>query len=308
MLHRVVWYTSMVGKQSSLKALKAVLAQEGIPRNRVFSTTLKQGLTHRWCLAWTFSDSAAQAYERQLQMQRDRQRRRESTSGPDGGDAVTSAGRLKASFECSIALSALQETRLPADVEVLITTPYAGELERIRGQGGDLARPGLWEVVERVVAAVHATHAVLTQASSALEQDGRLLSLSPSADATVHAGESQPGKVVLSLREIELTDSAASDQVQTVVLCYDAWTVRSGSAAVDGGSGGSVEEQTRVTVEQGYGGSLEAPPSAAQRAYSVRYTVSVASDLAPSAPVVERGVGQITSLHEYGDAPGAFGR
>ena len=49
------WYTVMVGKKSSLKVLRKVLLDEGVCRQQIRSSTLVQGKTHRWCLAWSFS-------------------------------------------------------------------------------------------------------------------------------------------------------------------------------------------------------------------------------------------------------------
>ena len=70
----------MVGKLSSLKTLIAILQHEGISRENIVTTTLRQGVTHRWCLGWTFDASAAAQYraycaQRNLQRQ-DAQKRR----------------------------------------------------------------------------------------------------------------------------------------------------------------------------------------------------------------------------------------
>eukprot|EP00761_Pharyngomonas_kirbyi_P010545 gb/GECH01010565.1/.p1 GENE.gb/GECH01010565.1/~~gb/GECH01010565.1/.p1 ORF type:complete len:302 (+),score=77.57 gb/GECH01010565.1/:1-906(+) len=49
---QIIWFTSMVGKKSSLKQLKSQLQQLPVP---VFVTTeFSQGKTSRWGIAWTF--------------------------------------------------------------------------------------------------------------------------------------------------------------------------------------------------------------------------------------------------------------
>ena len=47
---RVVWYSSLLGKKASLKALVRLLKAEGISNIR--STSFVQGHTRRWGLAW----------------------------------------------------------------------------------------------------------------------------------------------------------------------------------------------------------------------------------------------------------------
>jgi 23S rRNA A1618 N6-methylase RlmF len=58
----VLWYTAMVGKKSSLKVLKKLLLQEGVPLSHIFTTVFAQGVTHRWGLGWTFVPEAAALY------------------------------------------------------------------------------------------------------------------------------------------------------------------------------------------------------------------------------------------------------
>jgi hypothetical protein len=325
-LHRVVWYTSMVGKLISLKTLKMVLAREGIPKHRIFSTTLKQGLTHRWCLAWTFLDCAAQAFERQVQMQRDRRRREPSAAGGggDGGDNKAAAPSLTASFECFIALSALRQTRLPSDAQLLCTAPYLTLLGRNPLESGGVgdkcatASGDVWEVVERVVAAVHAMHTVLTQSVCALPSPTFFSGL-----ASAHPDKSQDGRLVLSLREVQCTDAAASGQLETVVLIYDAWAVP--SASTDAGNAGRYadaqlgEEQGAVAAAEhdlhgaavaGSENKSEYPvqQAPAQHAYAVSYTVSIVAEAAPGGPAQPPGMGKIVTLYEYSGGRGEFGR
>ena len=49
---KIALYSSLVGKKSSLKPLRALLAKHNCPV--VHSTRLEQGKTHRWVLAWSF--------------------------------------------------------------------------------------------------------------------------------------------------------------------------------------------------------------------------------------------------------------
>lgn len=53
----IEWYTSLCGKKASLKPLKALLRQHGVPMVR--SARLRVGRTHRWVLAWSFCQNAA---------------------------------------------------------------------------------------------------------------------------------------------------------------------------------------------------------------------------------------------------------
>lgn len=50
--NRCLWYTSLVGIKSSLKAIEKLL--QGVPRVRTFTSTV--GLTTRWIIAWSFQD------------------------------------------------------------------------------------------------------------------------------------------------------------------------------------------------------------------------------------------------------------
>lgn len=59
----VLWYSSMVGKKKSLGILKTLLRQHGVHADNIVSSSLLQGSTHRWVLAWTFSKPAAVLYK-----------------------------------------------------------------------------------------------------------------------------------------------------------------------------------------------------------------------------------------------------
>jgi 23S rRNA (adenine1618-N6)-methyltransferase len=50
---RIHWYTSMVGKKGTLRALRQRLQSVGVTAVR--TTELTQGRTSRWVLAWSFS-------------------------------------------------------------------------------------------------------------------------------------------------------------------------------------------------------------------------------------------------------------
>lgn len=52
--HSLVWYSSLLGKKSSLSELLAMLSREGIPRQNIRVTRFTQGKTNRWGIAWTF--------------------------------------------------------------------------------------------------------------------------------------------------------------------------------------------------------------------------------------------------------------
>ncbi len=68
------WYTSMLGKKSSLRTLRAVLRAEGLPPAQVATTIFRQGFTRRWALAWTFSASAAEGYRKLVNDQTQREK------------------------------------------------------------------------------------------------------------------------------------------------------------------------------------------------------------------------------------------
>ncbi|RLN60723.1 hypothetical protein BBP00_00005833 [Phytophthora kernoviae] len=50
---RVLWFTSMIGRKSSLRKLLALLREKQVPNTR--TTEFFQGRTKRWGIAWTFS-------------------------------------------------------------------------------------------------------------------------------------------------------------------------------------------------------------------------------------------------------------
>ena len=50
------WYTCMVGKKASIKTLRALLRDAGVPI--VHSTRFAQGRTMRWGLAWSFYEDS----------------------------------------------------------------------------------------------------------------------------------------------------------------------------------------------------------------------------------------------------------
>lgn len=62
-LYSVLWYTAMVGRKSSLKLLRHIMQQYQIPKEQIFETSLLQGVTYRWAIAWTFSAEAAGLYQ-----------------------------------------------------------------------------------------------------------------------------------------------------------------------------------------------------------------------------------------------------
>ena len=52
---RVAWFTSMLGRKESLRPLKIRLRSIGIPHDAITTTTLFQGKTVRWAIAWSFT-------------------------------------------------------------------------------------------------------------------------------------------------------------------------------------------------------------------------------------------------------------
>ena len=56
---RVHWYTSMVGKKATLRAVRAALAELRCPTVR--TTELCQGRTSRWAVAWSWVADARAA-------------------------------------------------------------------------------------------------------------------------------------------------------------------------------------------------------------------------------------------------------
>ena len=55
---KIIWYTSLIGRKSSLVKIIAHLRQEGI--GNVHTTTFYQGRTLRWGIAWSFTSSGLQ--------------------------------------------------------------------------------------------------------------------------------------------------------------------------------------------------------------------------------------------------------
>jgi 23S rRNA (adenine1618-N6)-methyltransferase len=51
--HKVHWYTTMVGKKSTMKSMRALLYKKGVKVVR--TTEFSQGKTLRWGLAWSLA-------------------------------------------------------------------------------------------------------------------------------------------------------------------------------------------------------------------------------------------------------------
>lgn len=51
---KIRWYTSMVGKKSSLRILRSYLREKAVKNH--LTTEFVQGYTHRWGIAWTFTE------------------------------------------------------------------------------------------------------------------------------------------------------------------------------------------------------------------------------------------------------------
>ena len=84
------WYTCMVGKKASIKTLRALLRDAGVPI--VHSTRFAQGRTMRWGLAWSFYED----------------------SPPLSVYTKEAAGRKK-SKTIAVVSSALRSTQLPSE-------------------------------------------------------------------------------------------------------------------------------------------------------------------------------------------------
>jgi hypothetical protein len=56
---RIRWYTSMVGKKSSLKMIVRYLKEQHI--DNYVTTELVQGRTHRWVIGWSFVEKVSKA-------------------------------------------------------------------------------------------------------------------------------------------------------------------------------------------------------------------------------------------------------
>ena len=132
LLCRVIWYTTMVGKQASLRVLLRILQQEGVPRSQIFTTTLRQGRTHRWCLAWTFSATAAVHYTAAAKaaVELTRLKQQECSTNQSGhysidsttistGSSSSCAVQLVHAFETTTTLFAVRASVLPSDREKL---------------------------------------------------------------------------------------------------------------------------------------------------------------------------------------------
>lgn len=61
MQDRIHWYTTMVGKKATLKAIRQVLFRLPVAAIRV--TEFAQGRTSRWGIAWSFAEAAKGSYE-----------------------------------------------------------------------------------------------------------------------------------------------------------------------------------------------------------------------------------------------------
>jgi hypothetical protein len=172
---RILWYTTMVGKHSSLKILTKVLLREGVARSSIFTTTLRQGLTHRWCLAWTFVPAAAKGY-RQFAHEQARKAALSDKAGDSSSaleDTGTGGGDKELHhYHCELTVQSLQETRIAADTGALTTAAFsallaadsstlAGEDVATDTEGGtDLKWSVPWLALERIAAAIEATHHV----------------------------------------------------------------------------------------------------------------------------------------------------
>lgn len=62
---RIYWYTTMVGKKGTLKAVRQELFR--LPVTAVRVTEFAQGKTSRWGLAWSFAEAAKHSSETPLQ-------------------------------------------------------------------------------------------------------------------------------------------------------------------------------------------------------------------------------------------------
>lgn len=94
----------MVGKNSSLKILKEILKEEGIPSTQIVSIRLSQGSTHRWVLAWTFNPLLSFLYHYNLKLKKKVQ-------------TMSNASTLLPSFCNSIFIQDLFSTSLPEELE-----------------------------------------------------------------------------------------------------------------------------------------------------------------------------------------------
>jgi hypothetical protein len=158
----------MVGKHSSLKALTKVLLREGVPRSSIFTTTLRQGLTHRWCLAWTFVPAAAQGY-RQFAYEQTRKAALSAKAG-DSSSALEDAGAGGGNkelhhYHCELTVQSLQETRVRADTGALTTAAFsalfAAESSTLAGEDAVTDTESVpWLALERIAAAIEPTHRV----------------------------------------------------------------------------------------------------------------------------------------------------
>jgi len=174
-LSRVLWYTAMVGKHSSLRPLTHLLITSGVPRAHLFVTTLAQGLTHRWALAWTFCPGAAAAYkafcvqsEAQTAAAVAEADRRDEDLSNDGSVIGASAGTDKRrkvntlaivhSFTTTVQYSALASTMAPSDSSVLNSLTYKPYFDVAESSSVNT------HITERVVAAIEDTNDALSAA------------------------------------------------------------------------------------------------------------------------------------------------
>ena len=162
----------MVGKQASLRVLLRILEQEGVPRSQIFTTTLRQGRTHRWCLAWTFSATAAGQYSAAATaaLKLTRLKQQECSTNQNGhciidsttistGSSSNCAVRLVHAFEITTTLSDVRASALPPDREKLGSIfPIVSDTDH----DVLLKEAELSLLLCRVLAAVEETFTVLT--------------------------------------------------------------------------------------------------------------------------------------------------
>lgn len=157
----------MVGKHSSLKQIKRILLHEGVHKDHIFTTTLAQGLTHRWAVAWTFHSAVADAYRLSCDGKQSggNSHTAAGTAGTDTGVHSGSGSPYLSTntvadyvYASTVSMQGLLNTMLPEDGIILTSKPYAEHVLPLRTlcETCTISSDALvLKAVSRVLSAVH---------------------------------------------------------------------------------------------------------------------------------------------------------
>jgi len=90
---RVRWYTTMLGRKQSVKAVLRILREAGV--KNIVTTTFFQGRTTRWGVGWCFEDERVQdsalrlKVDHQVAMGKRKAKKKNNQTGPTSGSTFT---------------------------------------------------------------------------------------------------------------------------------------------------------------------------------------------------------------------------